>query len=368
MEQTADTNPFTPIFGHIPPFMAGREHLLEDFEKALGGPITNPNLSSIFVGARGTGKTALLTYLSRSAEAAGWVTANVSAKPGMLSEILEQASVNGAHLLEASPSRKLKSLSIGQLIGAEWENASEDQGSWRLRMSKLLDNLADSGAGLLITIDEVNPNIEEMVELASTYQHFVREERRVALLLAGLPSKVSSLVSSDSVSFLRRSRIHRLGRISRTETKVALQTTLSESGRILEGPALEVALETTDGFPYLLQLVGFYLWEGSEAGKHISENSSQQAADRAKADFTHSVLEATYRELSDGDLAFLAAMLEDEGPTSLKAITERIGKSPSSTRVYKGRMLEQGIIEEERRGEVRFALPLFKEYLQEKRL
>lgn len=194
-----------------------------------------------------------------------------------------------------------------------------------------------------------------------------KSQKQRTNLLAGLPSKISSLVSSDSVSFLRRSRAHRLTRISRTETKIALQTTLSEGGRTLEGPALDAALETIDGFPYLLQLVGFYLWESSEPGGRIAETESKQAAARARADFVHSVLDATYRELSDGDLVFLSAMLEDEGATSLKAITERTGKSPSSTRVYKGRMLEQGIIEEERRGEVRFELPLFKEYLREKR-
>lgn len=90
------------------------------------------------------------------------------------------------------------------------------------------------------------------------------------------------------------------------------------------------------------------------------------ATERARTDFAHGVLDATYRELSDGDIAFLAAMLEDDGLSSMKDITRRTDKSPSSTRVYKGRLLEQGIIEEERRGEVRFELPAFREYLREK--
>lgn len=178
MDTIVEANPFTPIFGRVPPFMAGRERLLKDFDHAFSSPGADPNLSSIFAGARGTGKTALLTYLANSAESKDWVTANVSTKPGMLREIHEQIVANSAHLADVTPHRKLKSLSVDQWLGVEWENVDASEDSWRLQMSKLLDKLADQDTGLLITVDEVNPNIDEMVELASIYQHFVREERR----------------------------------------------------------------------------------------------------------------------------------------------------------------------------------------------
>lgn len=359
-------NPFTPVFGRIPPLMAGRELLISDFNKAFISAGSNPNLSSIFVGARGTGKTALLTYLAKNAEANGWIAVSTSAKPGMLKEIYEQSVENGAHLIENRPKRKLKSLSIGQLVGAEWENEDDSQYSWRLQMSHLLDRLKDTDTGLLITVDEVDPSVDEMIELSSVYQHFVREERKVGLLLAGLPSKISSLVSSDSISFLRRARTHKLKRVADAEIEVALTTTLSEGDRALSSDALKEAVQAIDGFPYLLQLVGFYLWEGAGPGKTIEKDDAMMAIKRAQEDFIHGVLDSTYRELSAGDLLFLTAMLEDPGPSLVKDITERTGKSSSSTRVYKKRLLEAGIIEEERHGEVRFELPMFKEYLREK--
>lgn len=366
MANLSTANPFTPIFGRVPPFMAGRELLIEDFDRAFGSSSADPNLSSIFVGARGTGKTALLTYLSRNAESHGWITTNVSAKPGMLKEIYEQAATNGSHLINGKAKRKLKSLSIGQWVGAEWENEDAPQESWRLQMNRIIDELENSNAGLLITVDEVNPSVEEMVELSSIYQHFVREERKVALLLAGLPSKVSSLVSSDSVSFLRRARTHKLKRVLDTEVEIALKTTLSEGERSFDQGALEKTIEAIDGFPYLLQLVGFYLWEGSAPNTTIDHNAAMVAIKRAQTDYIHGVLDSTYRELSAGDLTFLIAMLEDEGPSTLKDIAERTGKSPSSARVYKRRLLEAGVIEEERRSEVRFELPMLKEYLKDK--
>ena len=60
-------NPFTPTFGSVPPFLAGREHILRDINRGfINGP-GDPNLSTIFTGARGTGKTALLSLLSETA-------------------------------------------------------------------------------------------------------------------------------------------------------------------------------------------------------------------------------------------------------------------------------------------------------------
>ena len=45
---------------------------------------------------------------------------------------------------------------------------------------------------MLFTVDEVDPTLDEMVQLAAFYQHFVREGRKVALLMAGLPHNISS--------------------------------------------------------------------------------------------------------------------------------------------------------------------------------
>ena len=71
-------SPFTPTFRSAPPFLANREHILRDINRGfINGP-GGPNLSTIFTGARGTGKTALLSLLSKTALEHGWIAANVS--------------------------------------------------------------------------------------------------------------------------------------------------------------------------------------------------------------------------------------------------------------------------------------------------
>ena len=84
-------NPFTPSFGIIPPYMAGREDLIEELSNAFSNGLGDPNLSTIVSGPRGSGKTALLSFVAEEAASQGWISANTTAATGMLEDILDQA-------------------------------------------------------------------------------------------------------------------------------------------------------------------------------------------------------------------------------------------------------------------------------------
>lgn len=250
-------NPFTPTFGIIPPFMAGREALIEELSSAFSNGLGDPNLCTIVSGARGTGKTALLSFMASEAESQGWITARTTAAEGMLEDILDQALVSARNFLDALDGRKLSGVSIGQFVSFEWDNEAPRVGNWRTQMNALLDQLAEQDIGLLITVDEVKVTVPEMKRLAQVYQHFVTEGRKVALLMAGLPQAVSALFGDDDVSFLRRARKHVLGRIPDGEIRDALLLTVNEGGRSISAEALDEAVGVIDGFPYMMQLVGY---------------------------------------------------------------------------------------------------------------
>lgn len=57
-------NPFTPMFDKIPAYMAGHELIIENMMQAFDVAGSNPDLCSIFVGARGTGKPPCLLILA----------------------------------------------------------------------------------------------------------------------------------------------------------------------------------------------------------------------------------------------------------------------------------------------------------------
>lgn len=150
-------NPFTPNFGQVPLYMAGRKFLLGEIERALENGPGDPALSSILVGARGTGKTALLSHLSCQAQQAGWISVDVPCLPGMLQDVLEQTRRKAREFLDERDQKHITGLTVGQLFGVEWSEDAPPSQNWRSAMTDLLEVLNSKGIGLYVTIDEIDP-------------------------------------------------------------------------------------------------------------------------------------------------------------------------------------------------------------------
>jgi hypothetical protein len=165
------------------------------------------------------------------------------------------------------------------------------------------------------------------------------------------------------VSFLRRARRHRLGRISDIEIRDALKLTIVEDGRDIDPAALDIAVDATEGFPYMMQLVGYRIWAENPQNKLITKEDAKRGIKLAKQEMAEGILEYTYRDLSAGDRRFLAAMLQDDTESTLADIASRMNVKSNYASQYKRRLLEQGVIGETAFGTLRFDMPAFKEYL-----
>ena len=124
-------------------------------------------------------------------------------------------------------------------------------------------------------------------------------------------------------------------------------------------------MKASCGFPYMMQLVGFAMWENSGQRKEISLRDVEAGIRQARKDLEHGVLDSTMRELSKGDCRFLAAMLPDQEYSRLSDIGRRMKKSSGYISTYKTRLLLAGIIEEQPGNTLEFSLPFFKEYFAE---
>lgn len=74
------------------------------------------------------------------------------------------------------------------------------------------------------------------------------------------------------------------------------------------------------------------------------------------------MLDATFAELSKGDIAFLRAM-NAQGATTRAQIMQRTEKKSSYVSTYKKRLLEAGVIDEPDSGQFTFAQPGMGEYV-----
>jgi hypothetical protein len=355
------SNPFTPVFGNEPPIIGGRDKYINDVLRGLDNAPGDPNRVTIFTGPRGSGKTVLLGKIASEAESRGWISVHVPATDGMLTELIQQLERKAAEHLPVKARSHITGL---QVSGTGFSRSVEPEqlSTWRTQMDRYLDILAEKQIGLLVTVDEVRVGVPELVSLVSTFQVFVMEKRDVALLLAGLPGNVIQMLSNDSISFLRRAFRRELGPVGMPDVRSVLRKTIALAGRSIETKALEYAAEQTDGLPFLIQLIGYHVFNQSSA-KTIDMADVTAGVKDAQEDAENMVLDATLADLTPTELRFLRSMLPDKGPSRIADITKRMGTSPSQASHYKRRLLKQGVISEAGRGQVEFAMPMLKNLL-----
>ena len=360
---TVYTNPFTPVFGNEPPILAGRTQLINNVLSGLENAPGDPNRITIFTGPRGSGKTVLLTVIASKAEEMGWIAIHVTASNLMLDQFIEQIERKAAHLIDQKPKSRITGIQVSG-SGIQRKILDEKEGTWRAQMDRYLDMLAEQDVGLLFTVDECSADYPEMVEFVSTFQHFIREKRNVALIMAGLPSKVFRMFQHSSISFLRRAFLRKLTPIDSPEVRAAMKKTIELSGRQIEPDALRKAAESTQGLPFMIQLVGYHSFNQSNR-KTINEADVSTGISDAKQDAESMILGATLYDLSDTDRRFLSAMMPDGNESRMSDIAERMKTSASNASHYKRRLVNLGILADPGRGRVSFSLPMMKEMIAE---
>ena len=355
-------NPITPTFGSMPYALAGRTELIDDVIGGLANRPGDPNRSTIFIGPRGSGKTVLLRTIADEASSQGWICVSVSARKGLLEKVVKKAHENAGHLLSSPGQSDITAVQIGP-VSLERETHRKDD-PWWLDLQHLVENLNAQDIGLLVTIDELDPTCEELIDFIDTYQHMVSEGRDVALLMAGLPSKVSALLLDQSVSFIRRAFQRRLDPISRYEVEEALFTTIVENDKQIDQEALSLAADATQGFAFAIQLVGYYLWRFGYGHDVIAVDDAQKAVVYAQKEMLNAIVEPSLNELTQRELEYLEAMALDDGPLATSVVAQRMGISMTNASNLRRRLIDRGLIAEVSYGTVDFVMPVMREYLR----
>lgn len=146
---------------------------------------------------------------------------------------------------------------------------------------------------------------------------------------------------------------------------VYYENAFERAKRVASTEVLREAAKCTQGFPYLLQLIGYYLMEYSKESKLIDESTLDKAMTSSEAELKENIFKPALRPLSVRDLDFLRAMAKDNSETSVSDIAERMKVSDGTVQTYRQRLMEHGIINSSRRGYVEFCIPYLKDYLRE---
>jgi energy-coupling factor transporter ATP-binding protein EcfA2 len=360
-------NTFLPAFGNKPKHIIGRNETILAFTEGLSLPTGNRQRAMLLIGQRGTGKTALLLAFNEIAEKQGYITARVTANEEMLEEIIQTIQVNGSKTINSSKS-KIRAVSAGALgfsLGLTFTEETERKFGFRVKLAMLCDELAKQKKGVLILVDEVQPNTSQMRHLATTYQHLVGENKNIAIAMAGLPGSMSAVLNDDILTFLNRAHKAHLAPLPISEISVYYAEEFEKLGKTIPPEELESAAIATKGYPYLFQLIGHYMLAFSRNANVITSEIVTSAINSSKRDLVDSIFVAALKSLSAGDMKFLSAMAIDGENSMIKDIIARLGISSPHAQKYRTRLIEAGIIAPVRRGELAFELPFLGEYLRD---
>lgn len=369
-------NPFTATVGKNPPTLVGRDEFLGDFDDALwNGPGSHERIS-IVTGARGSGKTVLLNGFETVARQHAWHVISETTTSGFTQRIRDRA----LQIIKdtfGEPRRKISGVTLPFNIGMSTEGSSTYTPEYSLRtaLEELFDKqherdetLSQEPIGLLITLDELHyAHMDEVIEFGTTIQHLVREDRQIAVAMAGIPGAVKPLLAADEgrnpVTFLRRANRIELGMVSLDEVKIALEEPTAQLGVTWTNEALDYAANATGGYPFMIQLVGQYAFKNRNISS-IDNASVDQGIGDARRKLGQLVHEPSLADLSDVDRTFLTAMAIDSGPSRMSDVASRMGVDSQYAGNYRKRLIDAEMIRPTSYGFVDFELPYMREYLR----
>ena len=355
-------NPFNIRFGRKPESYLGRDQLVYDILSSFDEP-NAPENTTLITGLRGSGKTVFLTDIyGRMKDNQDWITIYTSCNEFLIDNIIELIT---NQLQERETNLTIKSAKIKTpILDIEINRKKASFKSFQVMFENILQILTENNLRLLLLIDEVY-TCQAMKTLGQVYQVLYGQGFDVSSVFAGLFHEIQSLKNAKGMTFLHRASTISLPLIDTYFIKNEYIRLFNLRDCTFEESALDKAYLSTYGYPYLYQLIGYYLWKEVKS-KTITDSDVENALNISKANLFQNVYAIIFRDLSNKDQAFCfsVAMYEKKNvPTSF--ISENLSQSSNLTSQYKNRLIEANIIQDVSKGYVAFNLPFFKEFVIE---
>lgn len=364
-------SPFTPTFGTTPPAVVGRQNEVNDFAYALDSGAGAKGRATFVTGQRGVGKSVMLNIFHDVAASRQWVGIHAQASPGFVDTITHARLPEVLEQLDQAETVKTKTIGanvsvmgFGGGVTRRSESTRHFEPDFRHQLMRVLEILDKQGTGLLITLDEVHRSqMDEIHAITDAIAYAFSQQAPVAFVAAGLPETINGLVNDKISTYLRRAERVSLGNLTPEQTRAAIELPLREAGRSIAPEALDLAVDGTGHYPYLVQLTADEAWRAA-AGGDIRESHVRTALEAAEHSMYRQIHEPMIESVTDREREYLRAMAVDAERSRTADIADRMRISAQHGSVYRDRLINQGVIEPDGRGYVKFTVPFSREYLQ----
>ena len=384
-------NPFRPGAGRVPPELAGRNDLIQEFRQRLyqareSGEGERPWILS---GLRGVGKTVLLNQLGREAAELRLVFVKVEASrsislPMALSKELQlslrkllslperagEIWLRAARVLRSFQVRLDPSGSVSFAIDIEPERGVADSGDLAVDLQELFEVIGAAARAansvVLIAVDELQDAAESDLTALNVALHNLGQDSfpvPVVFVGAGLPSLPAVL--ADATSYAERLYDYRrIGLLDSVATADALVVPALANGVNWDDRALAMAIDATGGYPYFIQACGSHVW-AAHSGSTITVGDAELGISLAREEVERGLYESRWDRATPTQRAFMIAMSVDgEERSSMADLVTRLHRQRTTDlSVNRRDLIRNGHIYAPERGYVAFTVPGMADYI-----
>ena len=338
-------NPFELTFGLKPNNYISRlkqsEEIINNFSNETGNKVF------LITGVRGTGKTVMLSHISKQFEnMKDWIVVELIPNYDMLEQL-------ASSLYDSSLFNKIfNSKTFGfSFSGISFSISGQKPVTNVISLIEiLLDKIKKNKKKVLIAIDEVSNN-EYVKTFTQVFQLLIRKECPIHLLMTGLYQNIYELQNNKDLTFLYRAPKIYLEPLNLSAISLSYQELLD----ISKEEALLLAKETK-GYAYAYQVLGHLVYERKNPK---IDNNLLMNFDQYLQEY---VYDKMYSELSTNDKKILKAFKND-GINSVEELLIDSKMKKNIFSVYRDRLIKRGIIEAPEYGKLILKLPRFYEFI-----
>jgi type II secretory pathway predicted ATPase ExeA len=373
-----DDNPFSPGYGEPPPYLAGRDEVINTAIVALRRGPGRAGYHQMLIGPRGSGKTSTLNAIADLAvneHGAVVVRWTAGSRP------LGDAGAVGAELAE----RQLRSrwrragtnLDASATVGVPGVASATARSRRRTPADPstfaLLERLATQAERrrrtVIIWVDEAQAARPDEIAVLATVMQELANGRRLPITVwaAGLPDTRPRWI--DAASPLERQHFTALGNLDADATADAFEIPLRDAGRRINPDALDVLVTGSAGFPYAVQLMGAAAWDAAGDHNLIDIGAARRGVADGVAVLREQLYVARWRPMPPAVQNYLRAAAELEDPITgvivSSAVARRLGAPTSALSTRRADLIDKHqVLRSIGRDQMAFTQPGFGEWVR----
>lgn len=379
-------NPFRPGSGTEPPFFAGRELEIKNFRNRLSLATSTGNIMhSAIYGEAGIGKTALIKHLNAMAKEKNCVTINaalhkMNKPPEFIAFLLQHLKFAVPEGLLVSFLKRVKALKLPLGIELNVDTTKqvfEPQIALIQALSAAWEDLQSSNVApplVIFFLDDIHlaSTEDSLYILRNGFVELSNRGNRYMLVVTGTQPLFSMFgdMASPLTRFFNPTELKML---SEKETEEAITVPIKNSGVQFTDDVIKRIKEITEGHPFYVQLLCYYLYENAVKGK-VDMKVYTSTIQLTLNDMAQRRFSQLYNRASPSSRPIIDLLAKTDRPLSYSEISRKvtkIGVKKTSLGKLLVRLKEKEIVKQIAEGteEGKYILfdKFFKEYVRYKR-